>query len=95
MYDGPGIYRHYKGGYYRVLGVAKHESDGFCTVIYHSYSVEHDLDRWMEGADYVARPLNREDGIDPFNEMVPQTNFPPDFLPRFQKVVAIGGVVES
>ena len=93
MYDGPGIYRHYKGGYYRVLGVAKHESDGKKLVIYHSYSVDHDMDRWMDGVDWVARPLNAEDGPDPFNEMVPQRNFPPDFLPRFEKERAMGGVV--
>jgi len=71
-YDGPGIYQHYKGGYYRVFGVAKHESNSAMLVIYHSYSVEHDLSRWMQGADFVARPLNIEDlrtpdDHDPFN----------------------------
>jgi Protein of unknown function (DUF1653) len=86
MYEGPGIYVHYKGGYYRVLGVAKHESTGKELVIYSSYSIEHDLDRWMAGVDFVARPLTKDDGDDPFNEMVPQRNFPPDFLPRFKKV---------
>jgi hypothetical protein len=67
-YDGPGIYRHYKGGHYRVLGVAQHESTGAKTVIYHSYSVEHDLGRWMDGVEFVARPLNIGDGPDAFNE---------------------------
>jgi hypothetical protein len=74
MYGGPGIYRHYKGGHYRVLGVARHESNGAKLVIYHSYSVEHDLERWMEGVEFVARPLNMEDvrseDRDPFNEPV-------------------------
>ena len=69
-YEGPGIYAHYKGGYYRVLGVSKHESTGVKTVIYHSYNIEHDLDRWMDGVDFVARPFNRTDGKDPFNSMV-------------------------
>jgi len=69
-YEGPGIYRHYKGGHYRVIGVAKHESTGAKGVIYHSYSVNHDLSRWMAGIDFVIRPLNAEDGDDPFNSIV-------------------------
>jgi hypothetical protein len=90
MYDGPGIYRHYKGGHYRVLGVARHESNGSKMVIYHSYSVEHDLDRWMDGADWVARPLNAEDvraeDRDPFNEPVRIGS--ESQAPRFTKVSA-------
>lgn len=73
-YDGPGIYRHYKGGHYRVLGIAKNEATGQLTVVYHSYSVEHDLDRWMQGADFVNRPLNQADCPggegDAFNDLV-------------------------
>lgn len=67
MYEGPGIYQHYKGGYYRVLGIAKHESTDVELVIYHSYSVEHDLARWQDGVEFVARPLNDSDGEHPFN----------------------------
>jgi hypothetical protein len=54
-YEGPGIYRHYKGGHYRVLGVAQHEYSGVELVIYRSYSVEHDLGRLNEGIEFVAR----------------------------------------
>jgi hypothetical protein len=97
MYDGPGIYRHYKGGYYRVLGVAKHESTASKLVIYHSYSVDHDMDRWMDGVDWVARPLNTEDGSDAFNQGViaPGTGSPgAATVQRFEKERAMGGVVD-
>ncbi len=69
-WDGPGIYRHYKGGYYRAIGVARHESTGAKVVVYHSYSIEHDRGRWMQGVDFVARPLNEEDGADAWNTEV-------------------------
>jgi len=90
MYEGPGIYRHYKGGYYRVLGVAKHESRGTETVIYHSYSIDHDLDRFMQGVDFVARPLNEVDGPDPFNSFVVVHDGDPEIssqrISRFRRV---------
>lgn len=69
-YEGPGVYRHYKGGHYRAWGVAQHESMGAKLVIYSSYDLDHDLGRWAEGVDFVARPLNPEDGEDAFNESV-------------------------
>jgi hypothetical protein len=84
MYEGPGIYMHYKGGHYRVIGVAKHESTSQKLVIYHSYSVGHDLGRWMEGVDFVARPLNSDDGDDAFNKPVRPGS--ESQAPRFQKV---------
>lgn len=70
MYDGPGIYQHYKGGYYRVIGVGKHESSGALVVIYHSYNIDYDLPRFVEGVDFVCRPLNHEDGNDAFNTRI-------------------------
>lgn len=82
-YQGPGIYRHYKGGHYRVIGVARPEAGGPMVVIYHSYSVEHDLDRWMQGADFVSRPLDSAPGVDAFNDMHDGGMFP---VPRFEKV---------
>lgn len=69
-WEGPGIYQHYKGGHYRALGVARHESSGAKEVVYHSYSIEHDMGRWMDGVDFVARPLNEEDGADAWNTEV-------------------------
>ena len=98
MYDGPGIYKHYKGGYYRVLGVAKHESDDKKFVIYHSYSVDHDLSRWMDGVDWVARPLSASDGPDAFNDLVEGTEVEiggPELEPRFKRERAMGGVVSG
>lgn len=96
-YDGPGIYQHYKGGYYRVLGVAKHESSDIKLVIYHSYSLDHDMSRWMEGVDWVARPLNQEDGPDAFNDLLTQLpDLPvgdPGWYPRFKKIRATGGII--
>jgi hypothetical protein len=89
MYEGPGIYQHYKGGYYRVLGVAKHESTGAKTVIYHSYDIEHDMGRWMEFTDFVARPLNIDDGSDSFNSEVivgQHEDYTREVIPRFVKV---------
>ena len=91
-YQGPGIYKHYKGGYYRVVGTAKHESNGTYLVIYHSYSVDHDLSRWMDGVDWVARPLNATDGQDAFNQDViaPGTGHPGAVtVPRFEKVTEL------
>lgn len=94
MYDGPGIYKHYKGGYYRVIGVAKHESTGEKFVIYHSYSIEHDTGRWMEGVDFVARPLLKEDGDDPFSgEVRVESGLGVNedgFIPRFERIDQIG-----
>ena len=70
MYQGPGIYRHYKGGYYRVLGIAEHESTNARMVIYHSYDIEHEISRAARGNNLVARPLNSEDGDDAWNTQV-------------------------
>jgi hypothetical protein len=69
-YEGPGIYRHYKGGFYRVIGIAEHESNGTRLVIYHSYNIEHDISQATRGNNFIARPLNAEDGDDAWNTPV-------------------------
>lgn len=84
MYKGPGIYWHYKGGHYRVLGIAEHESTGQKVVIYHSYSPEYDLNRMREGIDFVARPLDDVDGPDAFNTLIRLHGNAP--APRFIKL---------
>lgn len=66
-YEGPGIYVHYKGGFYRVLGVGQMESTQEKVVIYHSYNINFDLPRMSEGVDFICRPLDPEDGEDAFN----------------------------
>jgi hypothetical protein len=85
-YAGPGLYRHYKGGHYRVLGVAVHESTGAKLVIYRSYDVGHELERAGFGVDFVARPLNTEDGEDAFNERVRVDDIGSGMEPRFMRV---------
>ena len=88
MYQGPGIYRHYKGGHYRALGIAEHETTGERFVIYHSYNIERDLDRSADGVDYIARPLDHNDGPDPWNQTViirgAKGDDPP--ISRFQRI---------
>ena len=74
-YEGPGIYRHYKGGHYRVIGIAQHHDSGAKVVIYHSYNLEHDLPRFQEGVDFILRPLDKIDAdemgeTDAFNKPV-------------------------
>lgn len=88
-YFGPGIYEHYKGGHYRVVGLGQHESTGAKFVIYHSYSVDHDLKRFVDGIDFVIRPLNSIDGGDAWNENVQVIDADtaiPDTVPRFKKL---------
>ena len=67
-YEGPGIYVHYKGDFYRVLGVGIMEKTHEKVVIYHSYSIDHDLPRMAQGVDFICRPLDSEDGQDAFND---------------------------
>lgn len=79
MYEGPGIYRHYKGGYYKVIDIAEHESTGEKTVVYHSYNIEYEISRAQRGINLVNRPLNAEDGGDAWNTEV-------NGQPRFVKL---------
>ena len=43
-YQGPGRYRHYKGGEYEVLGLALHESELYRLVIYRPLTLGSKLD---------------------------------------------------
>jgi hypothetical protein len=70
MYEGPGIYEHYKGGHYRVWGIGRHERFSHRYVLYTSLSVEHEVGRQAQGVDFVARPLDDIDGPDAFNKSV-------------------------
>lgn len=51
-----GIYRHYKGGYYLLIGLAQHTENDHVLVIYVS------LDAGMPGLRLRARPLYGPDG---------------------------------
>lgn len=81
-YEGPGIYKHYKGGHYHVWGIAMHESEDYPLVIYSSLSVEHELQRDEDGVDWVARPLAGRP--DSFNDVVAPS--PGIQTARFRKI---------
>jgi hypothetical protein len=70
-YRGPGLYKHYKGGVYDVLGVALEEHDHSSVVV-----VYRPANGWPDDvppADYWVRPL------DVFNEAVSPE------VPRFER----------
>jgi len=79
-YQGPGIYRHYKGHDYLVLGLGVEEATFIPVVIYrpHKQAMPDDV-REKSGINptYWTRPLTD------FNAMVPASKFPPDFIARF------------
>lgn len=52
-----GVYKHYKGGYYQVLGVAEHTETGQKMVVYIS------LDAKMAGPRMRVRPLKGPEGF--------------------------------
>lgn len=91
MYEGPGLYEHYKGGTYLVYGVGIHESRRTRHVIYTSLDSVHQERRMMlSDATFVIRPLNDEDVEDvdreaePFNKPVRVGS--ESQAPRFRKV---------
>lgn len=53
-----GVYKHYKGGYYQVLGIAEHTETKETLVIYVSLSGDH-----MPGPRIRARPLHGPEGF--------------------------------
>jgi hypothetical protein len=90
MYEGPGIYRHYKGGEYFVLGLALHEhgkdhnpnfdpmSEDSHQVIYKPRSPGSSL--FGSPATMWIRKLTN------FNKMVDNPHDPLTMVPRFQKI---------
>lgn len=76
-YQGPGRYRHYKGGEYEVLGLVVDEVDAATLrVIYRP------IDKMPDDvvqADFWSRPLGE------FNDEI---DFTDNSVPRFQKVSA-------
>lgn len=75
-YDGPGMYRHYKGGLYDVIGLGLDEGDRETLAVLYK-----PLAGWPSGlpkADYWVRPL------DVFNEVL--TGLGAEPVPRFAKI---------
>jgi hypothetical protein len=71
-----GIYRHYKGGYYQLIGLAEHTETGECLVVYVA------LEPSLPGLRLRARPLNGPDG---WNTPVQNPNLSQDHtIPRFE-----------
>lgn len=54
----PGIYRHYKGNYYRVLGVAKHSETMESLVVYQALYGERGL--WVRPLDMFTEKICME-----------------------------------
>lgn len=81
-YQGPGLYRHYKGGYYEVLGLALQEDDFQRTyVIYEPTRLVTLLDDYKE--DFWARELSD------FNAEVQvggHQDHTREFVPRFRLI---------
>jgi hypothetical protein len=50
----PGIYRHYKGGMYNVLGMARHHDHGRLYAVYHPLEPH-----GVEGIQWNVRPVNK------------------------------------
>ena len=58
----PGIYRHFKGGIYRVLYIAKHSEDLSETVVYQSCK---DGSYWVRPAKMWNETVDRDGEIKP------------------------------
>jgi hypothetical protein len=101
MYEGPGMYQHYKGGYYLVFGIGGEEGTpgppGRQMVVYVSMSHEHMAENLAHGNSFKLRPLNIGDEEYPedkaFNRRVflvdrtTDPGFAHDVeVPRFKKV---------
>lgn len=85
-------FEHYKGGRYTAVGVGEHETTGDQLVVYTSDSKEHNDARAERGADFVLRPLNHRDGLDPWNSEIDVSDGPRaigsdlKLVPRFKKI---------
>lgn len=53
-----GVYRHFKGRYYIVEGVAKHSEDGSAYVVYRQLYGENGL--WIRPLEMFLEPVDRE-----------------------------------
>jgi len=94
MYEGPGIYRHYKGGEYEVIGLAIREATKgtdheIMDVIYKPLTPGSILENRPD-VEHWSRPLDEPDE-DSFNDKVPKVAengqvFAGFSVPRFEKI---------
>lgn len=82
-YDGPGVYKHYKGGLYIVFGLSKLEYNEGIHVAYMTLNRERQRDNWYNGFFCIFRPLEPADGPDCWNSLV---EYEGEITPRFVKV---------
>lgn len=75
-YQGPGIYRHYKGGVYVVVGFVRLEWNEGLGVAYMTTDPEHREQHFYKGALFTVRPLEASDGPDAFNDIVDVNGIP-------------------
>jgi hypothetical protein len=73
-YEGPGRYRHHKGGEYHAFGVGRHESTGAKYVIYVASEPNGEVP--ADPGLVLLRPLNNEDGPDAWNELASEYSQP-------------------
>ena len=67
-----GVYRHYKGKYYRVITIAKHTETDEKLVVYEALYGEHDvwcrpLNMWSDMIEIDGKQLNRFEYIEEYN----------------------------
>lgn len=68
----PGIYKHYKGGVYEVLGIARHSELLTEVVVYRSTTAGGDsTDFWVRPVEMFSERVTRTDGV---------------FVKRFQRI---------
>jgi hypothetical protein len=82
-YEGPGLYEHYKGGIYVVVGTIRLEYNESTLVGYMTTDPEHRVDHFYKGFLLTGRPLNPDDGPDCWNSLVEVNG---KRVPRFKRI---------
>ena len=75
-----GLYKHYKGGYYQVLGIAEHTETHETVVVYIS------LDVTKDGPRMRVRPFSGPEGFDTLVRIQDPSGDDSGNIPRFQYI---------
>ena len=70
----PGLYRHFKGNYYDLLGVATHSETGEKLVVYRALYGQREL--WVRPAAMWTETVERDGYCGPRFTKVPEDTFP-------------------